>query len=77
MRTAAEIRRLLESRLAVDPSIVCEALGVGMTALNGAIQRGIVPVINLGPGSKKRPIPSWWVRRQLGIEMEDGKSRPG
>lgn len=71
--TPEQILELLRTRLTVDPSVVQQALGIGEFALNGAIERGACPVIDLGPGAKRRPIPSWWVLQQLGLHEGDRK----
>jgi hypothetical protein len=65
--TPDEILALLRSRLTVDPSVVQQALGIGEWALDGAIKRGICPAVDLGKGAKRKPIPSWWVLKQLGL----------
>jgi hypothetical protein len=42
--------------LAVSPKIPAIALGVGITAVDGAIERGAIPTIDMGVGARKRPI---------------------
>ena len=69
--TPAQILELLHTRLAVDPEIVQQAFGIGEDALNGAIERGACPAIDLGPGAKRKPIPSWWVLQKLGLGEEE------
>jgi hypothetical protein len=66
--TPDEILELLRTRLTVDPSVVQQALGIGEWALDGAIKRGVCPAIDLGPGAKRKPIPSWWVLKMLGLQ---------
>jgi hypothetical protein len=66
--TAAQIRRLLRQKLAVSPAIAAVALGVGQDAVDNAIERGAIPTVDLGPGARKRPIPTSWLRKVLGLE---------
>ena len=72
--TPAKLRKLLTTKFTVDASVVAQALGVGKDAINNAIDRGAIPVVDLGEGAKRKPILTSWVRQQL--RMEDEKSRP-
>jgi len=69
--TLAELLLLLRTKLAVEPPIVEQALDIGPTALDGAIKRGAVPVVNLGDGARLRRIPTAWLRAQLQIADGD------
>jgi hypothetical protein len=68
--TMVAVRRLLCSQLAVSPEVAAIALGIGKVALEGAMERGAVPTIDLGDGARKRPIPTSWLREQLRIDDE-------
>jgi hypothetical protein len=70
----AQVRRLLHSQLAVSPEVAAIALGVGKVAVDGAIERGAIPTVNLGEGARKRPIPTAWLREQLRIDGETVKA---
>src|SRR6516162_5928202 len=71
LMTLAELLLLLRTKLAVEPPIVEQALDIGPTALDGAIKRGAVPVVNLGDGARLRRIPTAWLRAQLQIADGD------
>lgn len=65
--TPAKVRHLVLTQLAVSPPIAALALGIGETALDGAIKRGAVPVVDLGEAARRRQIPTSWLRQQLRI----------
>jgi len=69
-RTPAQLRKLLFTKLAVDHTVAAEVLNIGMVAMKNAIERKAAPVVDLGPGNKKKPIPTSWLREQLGILEE-------
>ena len=68
--TTDEILGLLRTRLAVKSTVVAQAFGVGHVAITNGISRGAVPTIDLGKGSRVKPVPSAWVRQQLRLDEE-------
>jgi hypothetical protein len=67
-KTADELKRLLHTKLALSKRLTAQCLGIGQTAMDGAVRRGAVPTVDLGKGSRRETVPTAWTRQQLGME---------
>jgi hypothetical protein len=72
---AEELRHLLLTQLALSKRLTAQCLGIGQTAMDGAVRRGAVPTINLGKGSRRNTVPTSWTRQQLGMEERKKPAR--
>jgi hypothetical protein len=65
--SAEDIKRALMEELTVPLPLAGRALGLGRNASYEAAKRGDIPTIDIGC---KKPVPTSWLRRRLGLERE-------